>query len=92
MKEDLKNQKIYIVDCLVNRKDKFLIKLVALKSAIDKNFSVNFWHESSFIMFFEKIIFNIFKRNKINIIYYDKKNFDQNLFFDEFYIGFGDNF
>jgi hypothetical protein len=92
LKEDLNNRKIFIVDCLVEKKNKFLIKLVALRSAIDKNFSVNFWDKRSIINFFEKIIFNIFERNKINIIYYDKNNFDQNLFFEEFYIGFSDNF
>ena len=92
LKEDSRNQKIYIVDCLIKEKQKFLTKFVAIKSAIDKCYSVIYWDENSNVKIIEKIIFTIFRRKKINIIYYNKKNFDQSLFFNEFYLGHSDNF
>lgn len=92
LKEDLKNQKIYIVDCLIKNEQKKLTKFIAMKTAIDKNSSVIFWENDLNIKLVEKIIFTIFKRKKINIIYYNNNNFDQNLFFNEFYLGYSDNF
>ncbi len=92
LKEDLKNKKIYIVDCLVKYEQSLMTKFVAIKTAIDKSHSVIFWHDHSKIKFIEKIIFTIFRRKKINIIYYNKKKFDQNLFFNKFFLGYSDNF
>jgi len=92
LKEDSKNKKIYLVDCLVKEEQKLLTKFVAIKSTIDKNYSVIFWEENTNVKLLEKIIFPMFKRKKINIIYYDKKSFDQNLFFNKFHLGFSDNF
>tara|TARA_Y100000768_G_scaffold372159_1_gene339576 strand:- start:487 stop:1551 length:1065 start_codon:yes stop_codon:yes gene_type:complete len=92
LKEDLNEQKVYLVDCLVKKEEKFLTKFVALNTAVEKNFSVNFWDKNSNNKLIQRIIFNVFRRNKINIIYYNKLNFDENFFLDEFYIGFSDNF
>ena len=92
LKEDSKNQNFFLVDCLVKEEQKLLTKFVAIKSAIDKNYSVIFWEENTNVKFYEKIIFTMFKRKKVYIIYYEKKNFDQNLLFKEFFIGYSDNF
>ena len=80
LKEDLKNQKTYIVDCLIKNEDNLITKFIAIKSAIDQSNSVIFWEENAKINLIEKIIYTIFKRQKINIIYYKKENFDQRLF------------
>ena len=40
LKEDSKNQNFFLVDCLVKEEQKLLTKFVAIKSAIDKNYSV----------------------------------------------------
>ena len=92
LKEDLKNQKTYIVDCLIKNEDNLSTKFIAIKSAIDQSNSVIFWEENAKINLIEKIIYTIFKRQKINIIYYKKENFDQRLFFNKFFLGYSDNF
>ena len=92
LKEDLKNQKTYIVDCIIKDNDNLSTKFVAIKSAIEKRNSVIFWEQNSKVNFLEKIIFNIFRRKKINIIYYNHDKFDQSLFFKEFFLGYSDNF
>jgi hypothetical protein len=92
IKEDFLNQKIYIVDCLCSVKTKYLIKYVLLVINSHYNLSVSFWDKSANISTLTRFIYTIFKRKKINIIYFNDINFDQYSFFNEFYLGHSDCF
>ncbi len=91
LKEDLFHEKIYIVDSLFEMEVKYL-KYVLLVVNSKYNLSVNFWEKNTNINFFDRFIYTIFKRQKINIIYFDDINSDQLTFFNEFYLGHSDNF
>ena len=92
LKEDFLSQKIHIVDCLCEIEVKCIIKYVLLVVNSHYNMSVNFWEKSENFNFLTRLIYTIFERKMINIIYYDDINLDQYTFFDEFYLGHSDNF
>jgi len=92
LKEDFSTQKIYIVDCLCLVDPVYLTRYILLVVNSKYDMSVNFWEKSTNVNFFTRFIYTIFKRKKINIIYFNNINSDQYTFFNEFYLGHSDNF
>ena len=92
LKEDFLSKKIHIVDCLCEIEVKHIIKYALLVINSHYNMSVNYWEKRENFNFLTRLIYIIFERKKINIIYYDDINLDQYTFFDEFYLGHSDNF
>ncbi len=92
IKEDFTARKVYIVDCLCKTEVKYLTIYAVLAVNSKYNFSVNFWEKDTNINFLDRIIHIIFKRKKINIIYFNDISLDQYTFFNEFYLGHSDNF
>lgn len=94
IKQNSLDEKVFIVDGL-NKVEKKNIQKYAIL-CINNHFksSVIFWEKSLSVNFLNRIIFTIFKRKKINIIYYNENNNNpvQNQIFNECYIGHTDNF
>ena len=89
IKKDHQRKKIFIVDYLAKKN---FITHILLKLNLKYNYSVSFWANNNDFNFFKKFFFTVFKRKKINIIIYNKQKNVEEVFFDNFYLGYSDSF
>ena len=89
IKYDALDEKVFIVDGLHKVKKNKILQYAILCINNYFKFSVIFWEKSLRVKFLNRLIFTIFKRKKINIIYYNSNDNDsfQNHIFNECYIG-----
>ena len=89
IKKDHQKKKILIVDNLSNSTS---ISQIALKLNISYNYSIFFWANNRNFKFFKKSVFTMIESNKINIIYFDQEKIVEEIFFENFSLGYSDNF
>ena len=89
IKKDHQKKKLLIIDYLA--KEDF-INQISLKLSLKYNYSVSFWANNKDFKFFKKFFFTVFKTKRINVIYYNKQKNVKEIFFDNLYLGYSDNF